>query len=90
MRLRPSILALLSLIAAYHSNPARAWGRAGHQIVCAIAWEGLNPAALAQVKRILEIDTREQFAPLCNWADEYRSAHGETTGWHYVDVPVSR
>ena len=81
------ILALLTGLGAV-PVPALAWGGDGHRIVCAIAWDEMKPAAREKVEALLQIDDRDAFADLCNWADEYRGhGHQGTAPWHYVDVP---
>ena len=77
-----------------------AWGCEGHQTVALIAKQNLNPHALAMVNQILTenpIDpTLDRFCkpvatdPIedaATWADDYRKAHPETAGWHFIDIP---
>ena len=85
-RVRLAILCI-GLCGLFPPAKAFAWGRDGHRIVCAIAWDEITPKTRSRVQRILDIETKEQFAPLCNWADQYRGEHLETSGWHFVDVP---
>jgi hypothetical protein len=68
-------------------TPARALGGDGHRIVCAIAWDELQPSVKAKTQSILDIQTKDQFADACIWADVYRPDHPETAPWHYVNVP---
>lgn len=78
------LLPLLCLALA--PSPSHAWGRLGHQIVCAVAWDDFDAPARARVKTILAVENREQFAALCNWADDYRRDHDETADWHFLNV----
>jgi hypothetical protein len=86
-RVIDTTLAIFGAYFLFASEPAHAWGPAGHQIVCAIAWDGLTPNVQSRAKRILHLKTRDQFANLCTWADEYRIWNPQTSGWHYVHVP---
>ena len=82
-------LAATGLLLLSSLQPAFAWGGDGHRIVCAIAWDELTPAAKARVQSLLKIQTRDQFADLCLWADEWRDqGHRETSPWHSVGVPL--
>ena len=91
MRMSPA-LALLAAVTFFfgflgYSHPARAWGPDGHRIVCAIAWDELNQRARDSVKATIDIESREQFAESCIWADDYKIAHPETAPWHMMMVP---
>ncbi|MGC1185976.1 MAG: S1/P1 nuclease [Candidatus Acidiferrales bacterium] len=79
---------------------ARAWGCEGHQTVALIAKMHLDPNALAMVNKILNdnpIDPQlkrfcqpvstDPMANAATWADDYRSEHPETEGWHFFDIP---
>lgn len=68
-------------------EPAHAWGPDGHRIVCAIAWDEMRPKTQARVFEILRINSRLEFADLCNWADNYRASHKNTGSWHFLNVP---
>ncbi len=70
-------------------NDARAWGDDGHRIVCAIAWDELQPAVRTKVESLLNTKGRDAFADACNWADDYRTGHPETAGWHFLNLPPS-
>jgi hypothetical protein len=83
-----------------HCPRALAWGCEGHQTIALIAKQNLNPHALAMVNQILTdnpVDpTLDRFCkPIATdpiedastWADDYRKAHPETGGWHYIDIP---
>lgn len=82
------VLALAACAVAGLSAPsAFAWGPDGHRIVCAIAWDELNPHARDSVKATIDVQSREQFADSCAWADEYKLAHPDTAAWHMMGVP---
>ena len=80
-------LALACILGALSAPPAMAWGPDGHRIVCAIAWDELTQHARESVKATLDVESREQFAETCNWADEYRLSHPDTAPWHMMGVP---
>ena len=44
---------------------AMAWSSEGHRLICAQAWDELQPAAERGVREALGVDTREAFAALC-------------------------
>lgn len=77
----PTILLLLLPSRAF------AWGADGHRFVCTVASYEMNEPTRAAVKRLLHIDSREQFAELCTWADEAVAQRPETAGWHRMYVP---
>ena len=85
---RPTLLTALGLALTLSPSLAHAWGGDGHRIVCQIAWDELRTATRRQVQGLLDIQTREQFSDLCNWADEYRPSHLNTAPWHFVNVPI--
>lgn len=80
--------AILCLLAFGAVAPARAWGPDGHRIACAIAWNGMTPAARAKVSEILHTDGRDAFAETCTWADDYTAQHKETVAWHFLNAPT--
>jgi hypothetical protein len=78
--------AVLALAVCLGSH-AFALGPDGHRIVCAVAWDSMKPATRTKVEGLLEITGRDQFAEVCNWADDYRNTHPETGPWHVIHVP---
>jgi len=70
-----------------HVSPAVAWSADGHKIVCAVAWDELNAAALDHVETVLDVKSKQQFANLCTWADEIRASRPYTASWHFLNVP---
>ncbi len=84
MRVPLGLLALTTLLLAPSS--VSAWGRDGHRAVCLIAWDAIDDPSRQQIKNLLDIETREQFADDCNWADDIRRDRGETASWHFMDA----
>ena len=83
---------LLTLLLVLCFAPrALAWGREGHQIVAELAARELNPAASAQVRRLLALEHATSLADIANWADDLRESDpslAKRTGrWHYINFP---
>lgn len=75
-------------VIASQAQPAHAWGKLGHRVVGAYADQRLNPAARAEVLRLLAGEDEPTLAGVANWADEIRDgpqARKETSRWHYVN-----
>jgi hypothetical protein len=81
---------------------AWAFGCQAHEIVALIAEKHLSPHAAAMVQKLLKdnpIDPAlrryceqpdlDAMAYSATWADDYRSAHRETSPWHQIDLPIS-
>ena len=82
-------LAVMSLFA----QRADAWGVEGHQVTALIAEAHLTPAARAQVADLLGKDrdgdqANISDAEIAGWADQIRRERRETSGYHFVDIPV--
>ncbi len=75
------------LFAALNSLAAWGWGQEGHSIVAEIAQHRLNPAAAAQVERLL--GRGRSLASIGSWADDVRGARPHTYKLHFVDIPVA-
>lgn len=82
--LKFSAFAALSLLWA---SDALAWGRGGHRGVCLTAWAQMTEPTRAAVLELLEIETADQFAESCYWADEVRPKRPQTGPWHYINIP---
>ena len=67
--------------------PAFAWGPEGHSLVARIAEAQLTPNVRARVVEIL--GPGKTMASIASWADEVRRSRNETSGWHYVDIPIT-
>jgi len=83
---------LLALVLALSLVPqqAHAWGRLGHRLVAALAWDDLTPQARAQIAKLLEGEADPTLPGIASWADELREHDpdlGKRTGsWHYVNI----
>jgi hypothetical protein len=88
------------VIAMFVSSPTHAWGCQGHEAVALIAEMHMTPQALAKANQILKDSPTDPavsrycketglsaMAEASTWADDYRSAHPETGGWHFIDIP---
>jgi hypothetical protein len=78
---------MLALLLACAPIPAFAWGAEGHEIVAAIALDGLTTRARGQVAQLLGSPT--MMIHDANWADEIRDQRPQTGRWHYVDIPLA-
>lgn len=71
--------------------PAFAWGPLGHRVVAELAQRRLNPAAEAEVERLLAPEHTRSLADVANWPDELRDDPSRQDLWkatrsqHYVD-----
>jgi len=66
---------------------AHAWGPEGHSIVAEIAQRRLSAEAAAKVREIL--GENASLASVASWADDYRGLHRDSSGWHFVDIPLA-
>jgi len=90
--MRPTTpFAVLALVLALvWPAAAHAWGPLGHRLVARLAEARLDPAARAEVERLLAIEGHRSLADVANWADELRG-HDPDLGrrsarWHYVNL----
>ena len=58
-----------------------------HAIVADIAEAHLTPANAAQVAQLLSQEGSHHLDDVASWADDVRSQHRETAGWHFIDIP---
>jgi hypothetical protein len=81
-----ALLIALSLVPA----PALAWGRLGHRLVAALAWDELTPATRAAVAQLLAGEPDPTLPGIASWADELRDHDPDlgkrTSKWHYVNI----
>ena len=83
------------------TEPARAWGDEGHEVIGLIADHYLEPAVRAKVIAILAGDTSHltsstQIDQEATWADKFRDSDRNTTkihynqthNWHFVDLEL--
>lgn len=88
-------IALAALLLAA-SFPARAWGPMGHRLIAELAERQLDPAAIAEVHRLLGESGTSTLADVANWADDVREdpSGGElsrlTKRMHFVNFADSR
>ncbi len=101
MRLNCLTFIFIFLVGATVFAPrTHAWGCQGHYITALIAEKHLTPHARAMVAQILDagpIDPTllryckeaiaDRFADSSTWADDQRSIHPSTAGWHFIDIP---
>ena len=87
VRLLSRLLAPMAMLALWGvcSASAQAWGVQGHQVVAAMAWQGLKPAAREQAARLLALEPGQTLVSVATWADEQRDA--STAPWHYLNFP---
>lgn len=78
--------ALLCAMAA----PAFAWGRTGHRLVAALAWDDLSPKARATVAELLAGEADPTLPGIAVWADDLRANDPDlgrrSAKWHYVNI----
>jgi hypothetical protein len=80
------VLTLLPLIAP---AAALAWGNAGHQVVCEIAFQRMGQDARALVRELRRADPEpsQTFFASCTWPDAVRNNTHQGTGeYHFVNV----
>ncbi|MGP1666755.1 MAG: S1/P1 nuclease [Rhodanobacter sp.] len=84
--------ALVCLMAA----PAQAWGPLGHSVVAELAQQHLNPAAQAEVVRLLAPEHTSRLADIASWPDQIRNDPAQAALWkqtsrlHYINFHSSR
>ena len=84
MRLSRTLFILLLFLSP--SGPVLAWAPEGHQVVAAIAWQELTPAARTRVASLLGGEAMMVLDS--SWADEIREQRPETSSWHYVNIEI--
>lgn len=87
----PSVLSGIVLAAStLVSTPAFAWGAQGHRLVARLAEAHLDPAAKAEVDRLLATEPGDTLANIAPWADQLRAEDPDlgkrSAGWHYVNM----
>lgn len=84
-------LAFFLIALALPVPQARAWGPDGHRIVAALAQRQLDPAAAAEVGRLLAPAHVHALAEVANWADELQDDPSQQALWkatralHYIN-----
>ena len=84
------VLIILVLAFLLVPQPAHAWGRLGHRLVAALAWDELTPQVRARITELLAGEADPTLPGIANWADELRE-HDPDLGkrssrWHYVNI----
>ncbi len=80
----------LFVLAIFAAGDASAWGRTGHRITGELAARQLQPAARAEVERLLAIGQQSSLATASLWADEVREndpSYRWSTPLHWVNFP---
>ena len=85
---RPFFVLLLALVLV--PADALAWGRLGHRLVAALAWDELTPTTRARIDALLAGEPDPTLPGIASWADELRE-HDPALGkrsskWHYVNI----
>ncbi|MBU8976811.1 S1/P1 nuclease [Lysobacter sp. MMG2] len=84
------LLFALALASFLVPHEAFAWGRLGHRLVAALAWDDLTPQARAQITSLLEGEADPTLPGIASWADELRDNDPQlgkkTSRWHYVNI----
>lgn len=83
-----AILAILIVSSA--ASPALAFGAAGHEAVCEIAYKELTPAGKQMVDTIMSAETDEHFKSFhaaCVWPDTRTGLTNARRSEHFINVP---
>ncbi|QNP39787.1 S1/P1 nuclease [Lysobacter solisilvae (ex Woo and Kim 2020)] len=87
---RAALLAAGLLAALLIAGPVIAWSALGHKLVGALAQRHLDPAARAEVARLLAGEPDPTLAGVATWADTLRDSDPDrfkqTSRWHYVNL----
>ena len=90
---RKTTRGLLVLASCLAVGNAFAWGAQSHRLVGKLAEAELEPAARAEVARLLAGEAEPTLAGIANWADELRDTDRalarRTSRWHYVNIGES-
>lgn len=84
---------VLAAVASGSPREAKAWGFAGHRIVCEIAWNELTARVKSNVRELLATDPdHPQFNETCLWPDLVRDdpRYADDKPRHYLDVHIER
>ena len=72
------------------ASTAHAWGAQGHRLVGRIAETRLNPAAKAEVDRLLAGEAEPTLSGIAPWADQLRAKDPglgrRSARWHYINM----
>lgn len=67
------------------ASAAWGWGVEAHRLIGELAERQLQPAAAAEVRRLLSAEPGATMGSVAAWADEVRGRHD--AAWHYVNMP---
>lgn len=82
--------ALLLPLLACASPACFGWSSAGHEIICEIAFQSVDPTTRSVIKRLARSDPDPRYRTLrrgCAWPDHVREEFPERDADHYVNVP---
>lgn len=85
-----AVLLSTALLTLALAGPAGAWAGLGHRMVGELAQRHLDPAAQAEVARLLAGEPDPSLAGVATWADDLRNDDPErfkaTSRWHYINA----
>jgi hypothetical protein len=84
------VCALTLFLFSVGCREALAWGAAGHEAVCEIAYLELSPETRAKVDAIMAVETDNRiktFRDSCVWPDFVGSIQERRRAEHYINVP---
>lgn len=84
------LLTIITLAASSSITPVLAFGAAGHEAVCEIAFNELTPQGKQMVADIMAAETNPQFKTFhaaCVWPDTRTSLTDARRGEHFINVP---
>lgn len=90
MRRLTLVVLCFAVLCAFAAAPAAAWGRLGHRLVAALAWDELSPNARAAVAELLNGEADPTLPGVAVWADDLRANDPDlgrrSAKWHYVNI----
>ena len=89
-RLLMPAMGIAITVSAILPGHALAWGAQGHRLVARIAETRLDPAAKAEIERLLASEPDATLSSIAPWADQLRANDPDlgkkSAGWHYVNM----
>lgn len=89
MSRRTFLLLFAFLVPAAFPDRLAAWGAEGHEVICEIAWQRLEPESKKLVRSLRAADREpgKNFSESCLWADRVRNdTHRATYQYHFVNI----
>jgi hypothetical protein len=73
------------------SSQAMAFGKTGHQMICAMAYQLIEASSKARLDALIKASPYQRFDVACNWPDTVRDEpeHQWSTPLHYINFPRS-